>query len=133
VCKRQYIYLSRLDVQHKIAFVKQKSILALEQEYDRLRKSLTAIGYISQGSVLDRSQLKTPRAGYQWTRKVSRKTITLALSSQQFEALRKAVQNRKSLDKTLQQMESISRKILFATSPDTRRRKQLTKKTLGIN
>ncbi len=59
---------------------------SLQHEYDRLRKSLARTGYISQGSVLDRSTLRPPRSGYQWTRKVAGKTITVALSGQQFEA-----------------------------------------------
>jgi hypothetical protein len=105
--------------------------LALDRQYQRLARSLAQIGYISQGSVLDRSTLRPPRSGYQWTRKLARRTITVALSAQQFEALREAIENRRAVAKTLAQMEKLSRQILFQTLPDTRRRKPLRNKVLG--
>ena len=57
------------------------ALRSLEREYQRLRQSLAQIGYISQGSVLDRSTLKPRRSGYQWTRKVAGKTITVSLEA----------------------------------------------------
>jgi hypothetical protein len=105
---------------------------ALEPQYQRLRASLADTGYISQGSVLDRSTLRPPRSGYQWTRKVARKTITVALSPEQFHSLRAAIENRRKLQKTIAKMEKLSRQILFKTLPDTRRRKSLLKKVLGL-
>lgn len=105
---------------------------SLEGQYQRLRQSLAGIGYISQGSVLDRATLKPPRSGYQWTRKVARKTITVSLSAEQFEALKSAVQNERILWKTIRRMEMISRQILFTNLPHTRRRKRLGKKVLGV-
>lgn len=107
------------------------SLAALEEQYDRLRKSLAQIGYISQGSVLARSVATSGRSGYQWTRKVAQKTITVSLSRQQFAAMKQAVQNERKLWDTIQQMEKVSRQILFASLPDTRRRKRLAKKVLG--
>lgn len=108
------------------------SLAALEEQYDRLRKSLAQIGYISQGSVLARSVATSGRSGYQWTRKVAQKTITVSLSRQQFAAMKQAVQNERKLWNTIQQMEKVSRQILFASLPDTRRRKRLAKKVLGL-
>ena len=108
------------------------SLAALEEQYDRLRKSLAQIGYISQGSVLARSVATSGRSGYQWTRKVAQKTITVSLSRQQFAAMKQAVQNERKLWNTIQQMEKLSRQILFASLPDTRRRKRLAKKVLGL-
>jgi hypothetical protein len=102
-----------------------------DQQYQRLCRSLARIGYISQGSVLDRSTLRPPRSGYQWTRKLAQKTVTVALSAQQFQSLRKAIENRRTLAKTLTKMEKLSRQILFQTMPDTRRRKPLRQKVLG--
>src|SRR6185436_13568733 len=107
------------------------SFAALEEQYDRLRKSLAQIGYISQGSVLARSVATSGRSGYQWTRKVAQKTITVSLSPQQFAAMKQAVQNERKLWNTIRQMEKVSRQILFASLPDTRRRKRLAKKNLG--
>src|SRR5437867_13360921 len=106
--------------------------VSLQRQYQRLCSSLAATGYITQGSVLDRSTLKTPRSGYQWTRKVARKTITVALSPEQFHSLRIAIQNRRNLQKTIAKMEKLSRQILFSTLPDTHRRKLLQNKVLGV-
>jgi hypothetical protein len=105
---------------------------SLQTQYQRLCARLAKVGYISQGSVLDRSTLRPPRSGYQWTRKLARKTITVALSPEQFRSLRQAVENRRELQKTISQMETLSRQILFGTLPDTRRRKSLSKKDLGL-
>ena len=110
---------------------RSSSLAALEEQYDRLRKSLAQIGYISQGSVLARSVATSGRSGYQWTRKVAQKTITVSLSRQQFAAMKQAVQNERKLWNTIRQMEKVSRQILFASLPDTRRRKRLAKKVLG--
>ena len=109
---------------------KKAARLSLQREYQRLSGSLAAIGYISQGSVVDRSKLRRPRSGYQWTRKVAQKTVTVALSLEQFKGVRRAVENRRRLAKTLTKMENLSRHILFSSLPDTHRRKPLNKNLL---
>jgi hypothetical protein len=112
--------------------MKKSSSALLARPYERLRRTLAAVGYISQGSVLDRSTLRPPRHGYQWTRKVAGKTITLALNREQFEALGQAIQNHRQLRQTIGKMETLSRRVLFGKLPDTRRRKPLNKKVLGV-
>ena len=109
-----------------------KSAPSHQRQYDRLRHRLSQLGYISQGSVLDRSTLKPHRSGYQWTRKVAGKTVTVSLSAEQFQSLKQAVENERKLWKTIQRMEKVSRQILFGILPDTRRRKRLGKKVLGL-
>jgi hypothetical protein len=104
----------------------------LQQDYERLRQRLARIGYISQGSVLDRSRLRPPRSGYQWTRKVKGKTITVALSACEFDALAQAVANERQLRRTLRQMERISRRILFRNRSQPGHRKPLRQKVLGL-
>ena len=104
----------------------------LEAEYGRLRARLADVGWISQGYVQNRG----PGAGgpcYQWTRKVKGKTVSVALSKEQYEALRQAIENWRQLQATLQQMQALSRQLIFSTLPDTARRKPLTKKVLGLN
>ena len=102
------------------------------RRYASLRRSLARIGYISDGSVLDRTTLRPARTGYQWTCKVGKKTMTVALSAEQFKEMNKAVQNRRRLRKTLRAMETLSRQILFATTPDTRRYKPFAIKDLRL-
>ncbi len=112
--------------------MKKTSSASLSRHYDQLRRSLAAIGYISQGSVLDRSTLRSPRYGYQWTRKVGGKTITVALNREQFEALGQAIQNHRHLRRTVGKMETLSRRVLFAKLQNPRRHKSLSKKVLGL-
>ena len=106
---------------------------ALKREYARLCQGLAQVGYISQGSVQERSVATSGRSGYQWTRKIRGKTVSVALSREQFEALKQAVTNERAMWKTVQQMERISRQIIFHSCADTRRRKQLGKRKLGVN
>lgn len=109
-----------------------ESVKELETRYHDLRRSLTEIGYISQGSVLQRTVKDSGRSGYQWTRKVAQRTVSVALSPSQYAAMKEAVANERKLWKTVQEMERLSRQIIFTTTPDTRRHKPLSKTVLGI-
>lgn len=126
-----------LDVQYKLPLMKENPALPfpdrLQMEFEQLRQSLAKIGYITQGSVLERTVARSGRSGYQWTRKVEGKTISVSLSREQFDAMKAAVQNERQLWKTVQKMGKVSRQILFNTLPDTRRRKRLPKNVLGLN
>ena len=106
--------------------------LDLQKKYASLRQSLARTGFISSGSVLDRAKLKPPRAGYQWTRKVGQKTVTVALSAEQFEGMKRAIQTGRRVRKTIRAMQALSRQILFATIADTRRFKPLKPKDLRL-
>lgn len=107
-------------------------VAQLQKDYQRLCRSLAQMGYISQGSVVDRSKLQPPRSGYQWTRKVKGKTITVALSQSEFEALAQAIANERMLNQTIRQMEQISRRILFINRSQPGHRKPLRQKVLGL-
>ena len=102
-----------------------------ETQYAQLRRSLASIGWISQGYVQDRG----PGAGgpcYQWTRKVKGKTVSVALSKEQYEWLRTAIAQWRQLQATLKEMQCLSRQVLFETVPHPPRRKKLGKKVLGL-
>ena len=58
--------------------------LGPQRQYQHLRRSLSRLGYISQGSVQDRTARQDGGAGYQWTRKVAAKTVTVSLTQEQF-------------------------------------------------
>jgi cyclopropane fatty-acyl-phospholipid synthase-like methyltransferase len=101
------------------------------KQYKRLVRKLAATGWISHGYVQDRG----PGAGgpcYQWTRKVKGKTVSLALSKQQYLWMRKAIANWRNLQSILKQMEDLSRTVLFTTVPDIARRKPLSRKVMGL-
>jgi hypothetical protein len=101
-------------------------------QYDRLRARLAGIGWISNGYVQDRG----PGAGgpcYQWTRKVKAKTVSVALSKEQYDALKTAIENWHQIQETLRQMQILSRQLIFETLPNPPRRKRLGKRVLGLN
>jgi len=110
---------------------KKSSLAQLETQYAQLRQGISRIGWISQGYVQNRG----PGAGgpcYQWTRKVKGKTVSVALSKEQFEWLRKAITHWRELQATLKEMQRLSRQVLFETVPHPPRRKRLGKKVLGL-
>ena len=102
-----------------------------EAQYTQLRKRLAQIRWISEGYVQDRG----PGAGgpcYQWTRKVRGKTVSVALSKEQYEWLRSAIAQWREVQATLKEMQRLSREVLFETVPHPSRRKKLGKKILGL-
>ena len=102
-----------------------------KKQYARLRAQLAQTGWISQGYVQDRG----PGAGgacYPWTRKVKGKTVCVALSKEQYEWLKAAIANWRAVQKTLREMQRLSREELFASLPNPKRRKRLSKKVLGL-
>ena len=104
----------------------------LRRHYAQERRALGQIGYISQGSVQDRRARQGGGAGYQWTRKVAQKTMTVALTAEQFAHMKAAVGNYRILRRQLAQMERLSRRIIFQISPHLGRRKRLSQTVLGL-
>src|SRR5690349_18580817 len=104
-----------------------------EREYEQLRQQLAALGPISQGSVQDRTARMGGGAGYQWTRKVAGKTVTVSLTAEQFGKMREAVVNYRQLRRQLRKMERLSRRMIFESHPHPSRRKRLSQKVLGTN
>ncbi len=103
----------------------------LTPSYRQLQRQLGRIGYLSQGSVLARAPTQ-PGSRYVWTRKVKAKTVTVALSKEQYRWLGRAVANQRKLERIVGQMQVRSRQILFQTVPGVRRRKSLAKAVLGL-
>jgi hypothetical protein len=113
----------------KSAALTAPSVRALR--YHQLCAGLAGTGWISEGYVQDRG----PGAGgpcYQWTRKVKGKTVSVALSKEQYEWLKEAIANWRVLQRQLKEMQRLSREELFTTIPGPKRRKSLSKKVLGL-
>jgi len=105
----------------------------LPPAYCRLRARLAQIGWIALGSALER---KLPGQGgprYQWSRRQAGKTVTVALSPEQFAWLRRALANQRQVEKLLRQMHRLTLAHMWKHLPSTTRRKRLSKKTLGLN
>jgi len=107
------------------------SLPEVQRRYRQLCQRLAQTGWISEGYVQDRG----PGAGgpcYQWTRKVRAKTISVALSKEQYEWLKSAIANWRQMQGTIKEMQKLSRQVMFATVPNPPRRKRLGKRVLGL-
>jgi hypothetical protein len=102
-----------------------------QKEYQALLQQLSVMGWISEGHAQNRGR----GAGgpcFQWTRKVKGKTVSVALSEEQFDAMTKAIETWRHTKRTIQRMQQLSREEIFTTLPGTKRRKPLSKKVLGL-
>jgi parvulin-like peptidyl-prolyl isomerase len=107
-------------------------IQALRARYAQYAEALPATGPICQGTVIKRDDVrerggKTKIYGpyYLWTRKVKGKTLSIAISQQQYSELKQAIANQNKLDKILAQMRSLTEEIIFTTTPGVKKRKWL--------
>jgi hypothetical protein len=105
----------------------------LPAAYRRLQTRLSQIGWIALGSLVERNQPGQGGPRYQWSRRVGAKTVTVALSAEQFAWLRTAIANQRKVWDILMRMQQLSLQHMWATLPSTTRRKRLSKKTLGID
>jgi hypothetical protein len=110
---------------------KKMTLARAQARYARWRQQLAQLGWISEGYVQNRG----PGAGgpcYQWTRKVRGKTVSVALSPEQFQWLHAAIQEWRKAQAILREMQRLSREVLFATVPHPPRRKKLGRRVLGL-
>ena len=110
---------------------KKLTLPEYEATYAHLRQQLAGVGWMSEGYVQNRG----PGAGgpcYQWTRKVKGKTVSVALSKEQFEWFQAAIEQWRKTQALLKEMQRLSRQVLFETVPHPPRRKRLSKKVLGL-
>jgi hypothetical protein len=123
----------KVDTQVKLSPMNKKTppLTQLQRQYEQLRRPLSQVGLISQGSVQDRTARRGGGAGYQWTRKVDQKTVTVSLTSEQFDKMKEAVGNYRRLRRQLTELERLSRRIIFQGTPHPSRRKRLSQKVLG--
>ena len=86
--------------------------------YSKLQGELEEVPWIVNGSAI---KVAPRTAGgnttYIWTRKVKGKTVTVALSREQYEAFSKAIEANRKLEKTIAKMRSLSEKTLLDSLP----------------
>jgi len=112
---------------------KERKLEALRRRYAQARECLARAGWVLQGTISERTiRREDPeRPGkhkeygpyYQWTWKREGKTVTVNLTPRQAQAYREAIGNHQALEKTLQEMRNLSRKILEATLPGVKKRR----------
>lgn len=116
--------------------MKQKSKsprLPLPRGYRQWRSRLARTGWIALGSVLERARPGQGGPRYQWSRRVEGKTITVALSAEQFAWLKEAITNQRKVWSILEEMQRYTVRQLWKKLPGASHRKMLSNKTLGLN
>lgn len=103
------------------------------REYARLRNRLAKIGWIALGSLVERNKPGQGGPRYQWSWRVDAKTVTVALSLEQFEWLKEAVSNQREVWDVLTQLQHLTVRHVLENLPNPPRRKRLNKKKLGLN
>lgn len=101
------------------------------KELRDLARKISQLGLVSHGYVQNRGHAPGGPV-YQWTRKENGKTVSVALSKEQYEAMRIASENWKTAKALLREMEILSRKVIFTTIPGVKRAKPLSDATLGL-
>lgn len=80
-----------------------------------LARSLARIRWVCPGSIVKQYQIKRRKGQVQrygpyliWTRKVNNRTVTIVLSQQQARVVARAIAHRRTLEKLLKKMETVT-------------------------
>jgi len=102
-------------------------------KYEALREELGRTGWIALGSLIERGEPGQGGPRYQWSRRAGGKTVTVALSAEQFEWMKVATANQRRVWDLLLAMQRMTMDYMLENLPNPPRRKRLTKKRLGLN
>ncbi len=94
-------------------------------EHERLRKQLGQDVLLAQGSVFafdPPADAPRARTRYMWTRKVNNKTVTKALSKEQFDLMKAAIAANRQVEKSLQHLRKMSQEAILKTQTSTRKK-----------
>ena len=94
-------------------------ITALRKRLESCKHQILALDWVTQGSLS-----QSPQGNWRWTRKVKAKTVTVALSDQQAELFRHAIDDQRKLEKLLDQMRTLSQQVLLNSVEGPARRKR---------
>src|SRR3974390_3320221 len=90
------------------SMTKSKITPELPLAYQRLRQKLSKIGWIALGSLVERNKPGQGGPRYQWSRRIGPKTVTVALSAQQFDWLKQAIRNQREVWEILVQLQQLT-------------------------
>lgn len=103
------------------------------EDRSQLMDGRGAGGLIALGSLIERGEPGQGGPRYQWSRRAGGKTVTVALSAEQFEWMQVTVANQRRVWDLLQEMQQATMEYMQENLPHPPRRKRLTKKRLGLN
>lgn len=112
---------------------KQSSTEGWGAEYERLRAQLGQTAWIALGTLLERGRPGQGGPRYQWSRRAGGKTVTVALSAEQFAWMKTAVANQRKVWEILLRMQQLTAEHMLQNLPNPPRHKRLSKKRFGLN
>jgi hypothetical protein len=108
----------------------------LLKSFNQQVREIQPEGYILQGSVVRRDlkrraggALKTYGPYYLWTRKINKKTVTQALTSEQAQIIQEAIDRNRELEQRLTHLRLLSEHIIQSVSPCVIKRSRSKQKT----
>src|SRR3974390_293320 len=128
---RQRIYCLIDKYASLFSMTRPKSTAGPPVTYQRLRQKLSKISWIALGSLVERNKPGQGGPRYQWSRRVGTKTVTVALSAEQFAWLKQAISNQRQVWDILMQLQQLTARHALENLPGPPRRKHLSKKRLG--
>ena len=116
------VCIRTLDIKKKVGkiekyFMGEEETKMLEARCRELAKKLAGLTLISQGSVM-----RQPPSAWRWTRKVSGKTVSRGLSTEQAALMKRAIANQRKMDEIIDELRVISQKLVFALPGNSRKR-----------
>ena len=90
----------------------------LRGRFEACRAELATLDWLTEGSVSEGHP-----GAWRWTRKVKAKTVTVALSTAQAEAFRKAIATHRRLEELVRELRALSQTYLLETIPSPARRR----------
>jgi len=119
-CLYKYIYFSKVKLfSMKNHLLSPTQMAALRERFERCKTQILALDWVTQGSLS-----QSPQGNWRWTRKVKAKTVTVALSDQQAELFRRAIDDHRKLEKLIDQMRALSQQVLLNSVEGPARRKR---------
>ena len=94
------------------ALISGAQVTALRARFRRCQQALSALDWLSEGSVTH-----VPPGSWRWTRKVRARTVTVALSATQAAAFQSAIQNHRQLERLIREMRALSQTYLLHALP----------------
>lgn len=113
--------------------MEKKETGPMERRYARLAARLAKTGTVLQGSIAERTIVR-PDPGapgkekaygpyYQWTFKRQGRTVTVNLSASQAKTYQRAIDRNREMEKTIEEMRTLSLEILEARTKGVKKRK----------
>ncbi len=110
-----------------------KTDRGLPAQYRQLRHRLSQVGWLALGSLVERTRPGQGGPRFQWSRRVGNKTVTIALSQEQFAWLKTAITNQREVWEILMEMQKLTAQHVIENLPNPTRRKRLNRRNLGLN